>query len=189
MSKKRDQMMIEHFRREAAAAAYENQTPEQRESFLARIASLNAVKINRDILTDNWGHILSAEPENKKSIEYKTFKDMLKYYRETMDATKMLDVRMSNLLATSDTGKDLVDQYAWYNAAILKLLFGLDAPKQELALDVIKAISAETFNAQSDEDYEKNMIEFGSYCLSLSEKGRKNITKNDFKKFNDGKTK
>lgn len=175
----------EHFRREQAAVEFDNQTPEQRTSFLKRISFLNAVKINRNILQDCFGHVLSAEP-NKKDPSYKIFKDMLKWYKDSMESTKMLDVRVSNLLKASNTGQELVDQYAWYNAEILKLLFNLDSVKQELALDVIKAIGCETFNAQSDSEYEDNMIAFANYALQF---GKFEIRKEDFENFKNFKNK
>lgn len=180
---KNEKELKDHFRRELAAQAYENQSTEQRQAFIKRISYLNAVKINRAILVDAYGHVLSAQPEDKRDPMYRIFKDVLKYHKESIESTKMLDVRVSNLLKTSNNGQELVDMYAWYNAEILQTMFSLDLPKQELALDVVRAIGCETFNAQSDDDYENNMINFGNYCMQLAQSGRKKVTKNDFNKF------
>lgn len=154
----------EHFRNEVGAVEYYDQTPEQRETFIGRIQYLNAVKINRNMMADVWGHIISAQPEDKKSTMYKIFKDVIHWHKEASHAINMLDVRISNLLKTSENGKELVDQYAWYNAEIIKMLFELDNDQQSLAIDILKSLPSGDFKATSEDQHLHDMISFAAFC-------------------------
>lgn len=176
--------LTEHFRREQGVVPFNKHTPEQRAEFIGRVKVLNAVNINLGLIQDNWGYISSAIPDKKSNPKlHSQYKRMVGVLKDYMANAKMFNALIMNLLVVSQDAKERVEIFSWYNQSIIDNLLRIPVERQELALKMMESLATEKIKAESEEDYEKKMIEFGQYCLSLSQSGRKTVTKNDLKKF------
>lgn len=176
--------LTEHFRKEQGVVPFEQQTPDQREEFIGRIKVLNAANINLGLIQDNWGYISAAIPDKKINPKlHSQYKRMVGVLKDYMASAKMFNALIMNLLVVNDDAKERVETYSWYNQSIIDNLLRIPVERQELALKMMESLATEEIKAESDEDYEKKMVAFGQYSLSLSQSGRKTVTKNDLNKF------
>lgn len=183
---------LDRIKKEQGVVPFNEQSPEQREEFVGRVKCLNVTNINFQLLLDNWAFVSAAIPDKKHSPKlYSQFKQIQESLKETLASTKMLNIRLMNLLASGNAdSKETIESYSWYNKEIISLLLKLPQDRVDIAIEFINQLSSKnSIQAQSDDEYNQIMVDFGNYCLELASKGRKKITKNDFIKFNEKETK
>lgn len=170
--------------KEQGVVPYEEQSPEQRKEFVARVKCLNAVAINLFIIQDNWAHIAAAIPDKKRNPKVHTqFKQLTKALQDMLVNAKMVNNRLLNIFAVNSEAAEKIETYSWYNKEIISKLLRIPNERVDLALKIIDGLaSEETIQAESPEEYSKKMISFANYMIK-QKGGTGRASKKDLEKF------
>lgn len=162
---------------------YDQHTAEQRRQFLGRVKLLLHSSILSESLRENYKFAAGAVPENPNSKELKILSNKLKRTQKNISAiipyAKSIEQDLSDVLASSERGKEQIQNTSWKSYNLLQLILSVSDNKFP---DAITAVQEVIMDKQKEPD-ENQMIDFGQYCADLIKSGRKSITKNDYKKF------
>lgn len=161
---------------------YDEQTPEQREQFIGRVSALCWANVLVNIVKDNFVFIEGiVKIRSQNPFIYDKLKQVSKSIETAVPELNSINNGLMAILTKNEESKDQVEIMAAYAYLLQKEILSVPLEKFEIAINAVKSISSETFQAESTEDYENKMIAFGNHCMNM--KGRKTATKNDLKKF------
>lgn len=164
---------------------YNEQTPEQRKQLIGRIQSMVHIAAIGEQLRSNFPHVVGAIPENPTSKELRIIKTKLKAIQKEIPSLISFANNVSSVYQTlctnSEDAKEQFDIAGIYVHNIIHNTHNISIDNLAILSMFTESLIKGEVNALSDEDHDKQMLSFANYCIKLS--GRKNITKNDLKKF------
>lgn len=149
--------VLEHKKKDIVP--YDKQSPEQREEFMGAVKILNAIKIMRGVLTENWVYIALAKPDRRQDdkVMFDHITKATRILRELIKLSRTLDNQLSVLMVKDENARDLVDLYTHNGMDILDALIRVPYENAELAIETIQSLTKGHVKAVSDEDYVKKI--------------------------------